>query len=829
MLKQQGNVKKKKPVQSKAEIRRIKKQLKELNKRRKAKSSVPRSVQSSIPYLTEYENGILELKQVDNQNSIYSMTMEFEDTNYQILSVEKGETIFTKYRDLINSFQAGNFYQISIVKGDINKEKFKNEILRFDAGKKDNPKLNELRKERNSIILYSMSEESSDKEKHLYLTTSIKARNQLEAFSNFNRIEMENRKAFKKLDSMVERLDVMRRMEIYHDIYRPESTGLLNQKKRINYQQFFHSNLSIKDYICPDGFDFTWKDKFMFGNRYAQCLHLTNFPAILDDKVIGEIAELDMDMIITISISPYASQDAIKMIKRQITDMEKDKIDQQKKALKGGYDMDMINHDLRQSLDSAVKLLDAMRNNNQKLFDMSVLIMHCAKTEDELEQQLESLKSVTSKYLCHLAVLNNLQEPAMCQIIPYGQRMLPTLDIPMPSESVTGFIPFSSLEILDPYGCWYGRNTMTKKIIKIDRLKLMNSNGFILGTSGAGKSLATKNEINDSLIYSENEETIVIDPEGEYVSYDESEYFNSAVVNIAAGSEVYQNPFDMSKDYGIADDTDALKAKGEFLLSVFAQMLNNGEPLNAGQLGILDRCIREIYADFIRYGYQKEMTPTLLDVQKWLETTGKAGESEARRMAVQLEPFSRGLLNYFSHKTNVNIENKNLIIYNIRNLGDNLKPIGYLVMLDTIWNRVLDNRKKGIRTRVYADEFTVLLVNQYAKKTFWDMFKRFRKMGGVATGITQNITALLRDMDTVEMLANAEFLMLLNQKETDRIKLGEVLGLSEEQLKFVSDVEPGSGLIKAGRKIIPFELPYPKDTITYKIMTTKPDEIFSVG
>lgn len=805
----------------------LKKKIRELNKRRKAKSHLVESVQKSIPYLADYENGILELKKSSKDAFCYSMMLEFEDTNYQILSVEKGETLFGGYRDILNSFQPGCFYQISIVKSEADQKRIQERILRNNivSGRKEvkKGKIDELRRERDSIIMNSISENKSDKRKKLYLTTSIMAHDQLEAMNNFERIESDLKKAFKKIESKVKRLDTLERLEVYHDIYRPSWIGEFNRENRINYKEFVYKNYSLKDYICPDGLSFKDSDKFQMGDRIYQCLLINNFPALLDDQMIGEISELNIDLILTISIRPYNTNDATTMLKRQITDMEKDKIEQQKKALKNGYDMDMINHDLKQSLDNAIKLLDAMRNNNQKLFDVSIMIMHNAKTEEELRQNFESLKNIVSKYLCHIAVLNHLQEPACNQIMPYGIMEIPELNMPMPSESLAGFIPFSSLELFEPDGIWYGVNAITKKLIKVDRLKLMNANGFILGTSGSGKSMAGKNEIIDVQVYAENEETIVIDPDGEYITFDQSGYFDSEVIEVSAGSYSYQNPMDMDKSYGIADEGDALKAKSEFLISVFSETIAGGNPLSGGQLGILDRCIREVYQKYIDEDYNPDFVPTFLDIQEKLEQYGKS-DRQAYEMAKAFEPFSKGLLNYFSHKTNIDINNKKLIIYNIKNLGSALQNVGYLVMLDGIWNRVLKNMEKGIRTRVYADEFTVLLKNPYAKKVFWDMFKRFRKMGGAATGMTQNITALLRDPEAEEMLGNAEFLMLLKQKEVDRQKLGEIIGLSDEQLKFVTDTDPGAGILKVAGKVVPFELKYPKNTKSYQFMTSKPED-----
>lgn len=820
--KQQEKLKKKKEHEEK---KAIKKQLRRLNKRRAAKTNLSRSVQSSIPYITEYDHGVLELDKAPGKNaSLYSIMMEFEDINYQTLSVEQGETVFSRYRDLLNTFNPSNFYQISIVKGAIDQKSLEKKILGAHSRKREG-KLEELQRERDNIIMQSLSrnDTADNRKSNLYLTVSTTAKDQLEAFRSFNRIEVNLTNAFKKLGSKAHRLDTMERLEVYHDIYRPEWIGQFNPDHKMNYQSAALKNISLKDYICPDGICFDPSDHIQMGKGYYQCLLLNDFPNSISDELIGAFAELDMDMVITISINPYHTDDAALLIKRQLNSMNRDKAEQQKKNINNKVDMDAINPDLKDAIENAELLREAIKKNNQMLFDFSVMIMHRADTMEELKQNLESINTVAAKYLCHIAVLKNLQEPAMYQIMPYGNTTMPSLYIPIPSETLAAYIPFSSMELLDEDGIWYGNNAITKKILMVNRLKLMNSNGFILGTSGSGKSMTGKNEKLDSLCYADDEEVIIIDPEEEYTIFHESGYFNSVIVQLSAGSELYKNPMDMDKDYGIADEGDALKSKSEFLISVFAEAISGGRQLSGGQLGILDKCIRKVYEPYISSGYNPDYIPTFTDVQDILEAYGKT-DREAYEMAKAFEPFSRGLLNYFSHKSNVDLDNKQLIIYDISKLGEQLKNIGYLVMLDAIWNRVLQNKKKGIRTRVDADEFTVIMGSPYAKRVFLDMFKRFRKMGGVATGLTQNISSLLRDGEAIDMLQNAEFLILLKQKEVDRIKLGEIFGLSEEQLKYVTDADPGCGLIRVSGKVIPFEMRYPKDTISYRMMTTKMED-----
>ena len=810
----------------KMEKQRIRRELKQLNKRRKVISHVPDSVQKTLPYVAEYDKGILELG-ATKKGSNYSMTMEIENINYKILGREQTQNALENYRDFLNTFRFGNFYQLSIVKGMESREAFE-EHIEESVKKKAGDSLNQIRREMKKIILDTMTTNVAERKTKLYLTTTISAKNQLEAFKNFDRIEGEHIKNLTDFGSNGRRLDTYERMEMLYDVFRPDRIGKFTKSDLVKSKSVFQMNKSFKDYISPPGFNF-YKDHIEAGDYFYQCMYLTNFPSSIEDTLINELAALDMDMIITISHTTYHMPDAIKMINKQLTNIKKDMISEQKKHSNDGIFIDEAASDeLQDDYDNAKNLRDSIRHDNQKMSDISILIMHYARTEAELEENKNALVAVADNHSCTLEVLHNLQEPAMCQIIPFGQHELPDLDIPLPAICASIFVPFSAVEFDDSTGCWYGKNLLTKQPIIIDRLNLPNGNGMILGASGFGKSMSAKNETNQVECFAENEEVIIIDPDDEYGEYHRCGKFNSELLVYGAGSDIYQNLMDLSEDFSIDGKSKPLETKIEFLMSVFSLFIKNGKPLEPVETGILDECLQDVYREFINCGYQKDMTPTLVDVYDALNDYSKTHDrvtgAVAATMAKSLAPYAIGSLNYFAHKTNVNVEKKDLIIYNIKNLRGVLKDVGYMVMLENIWNRSMENKKKGIITRIYADEFTVVLSNPYSKEIFWNMYKRFRKVGGLITGITQNITAILDDPQASEMLANAEFLILLKQSEQDIIQLKEILNFSDEQIKYVRNVGIGYGLIKAGNKIVPFEMKYPKDTMIYKVMSTKPRE-----
>lgn len=799
--------------QNKEEVKRLRKQLRELDKRRRARSKLPTSVQQTIPYLADYDNGIFEIEKM-KEGSRYSISLAFEDMNYQSQKPDEAKTIFTQYINLFNAIPSDVDLELTLV--NLNEDKDK--IIRKIAIPYMEDNYIELREEMNQILEQNISKGNNYLHKERYLTISLLSANVIDAAKRFNRIQTEITNTMKRMGTVSRRLSTLERLYFLHDFYNQNETGSL-EKLGIDYKDVIENNINLKDYVCPEGFEF--RTNYMkIGNTYAKYLVIREYGRIMSDRFLGELFDMPFNELISLTIHPIPMADGMKLVNKQILGMEANKQEGQKAAIKSGYTPDMINHNLKDALDDALELREAITNQNQKLFEVCFNIVICGNTKEELEKNIDAVKTLSSKYLSPILIPNYVQEQGLKQTLPMGHVDKIDSRRTLTSESVAIFIPFLSHDLMQKGGFYYGINPLSNKMIIFNRLTLNNANGFILGASGAGKSFTGKREI-ANILFSTADEVIVIDPDGEYVPF--SKELGGEHIVISPTSSTHINPMDMDRDYGIEDKSNPLISKSDFLISVVETAISN----NAAEFGIspiqralIDKCVGIVYEDYMRNGYKKEDTPTMRDLQRVFRQQENVA---AQEIADAFQLFTDGSLSVFSNPTNVDIK-KRFTVFDISELGKNLNAMGSLIMLDAVWNHVIRNRKRGVRTWLYVDEFTVLLRKESSKIFFLDTFKRIRKMGGACTGITQNITSLFRDEDAMEMLANAEFIQLLNQAATDRIPLAEILSMSETELEYVSDVPKGCGLIKAGRHIVPFVDEFPKNTQLYKCMTTDPEE-----
>jgi len=535
-------------------------------------------------------------------------------------------------------------------------------------------------------------------------------------------------------------------------------------------------------------------------------------PTDLSDKVISEITELNLNLNIALHIEAIEQKEALDLVKRKIAFMEQQKIDEQKRAIRSNYDVDMIPHELKYSLDEAEQLLDDLQNKNQRMFTMTALIYSCAETKEELQEQVFQISSVCRKNGCTTETLDYLQEEAMNSILPLGKNHI-NIKRTLTTASTAIFMPFSTQELYQEKGLYYGLNALSHNLILVNRKSLKTPSGFILGTPGSGKSFKGKTEIVNVLLKTDDD-VIIIDPEAEYQYL--TECFGGTNINISAGSMEHINPMDISEDY----DEDPLKLKSEFLLSLCDLIVGGRKGLTTQEKAVIDRAVTLTYnKTFSTFG--KQYIPTLKDFYDILTTQP---ETEAKNVALSLELYIKGSLSVFANKTNINIQNR-LITFNIKDLGKELKTMGMLIVLDQVWNRVTQNRQKGKRTWLYIDEIYLLFQNEYSANFLFELYKRARKWGLIPTGITQNVEDLLLSDYARRMLSNSDFIIMLNQATSDRIELASLLDISEQQLSYVTNAKEGQGLIFAGNSIIPFIDEFPKETELYKMMTTKPEEI----
>lgn len=769
-------------------------------KRIKRNNKKQRSVQRTIPYKTvNTETGLIEINK-----GVFSTTLKFEDTNFTIARDTDKEDIFNNYVRLLNYFTEDNSIQITLNNKVRDMEIFEDELLLKCKGDGND----DLREDYNKILKKNLARGKSNMTKEMYFTITTKAKDYLEAEIKLEKAQKEVISNFKKAGSKATVMTVKERLEVLHDFFNPDEVGEFD----FNEELINKRGEGSKDTIAPDSIEFC-KDYFKIGNKFARGIFVKSLPTTLNTKFIAELLENNKTMMLSINIETMDTDKAIRLIQKQITGMNANKIEYQKKSIKSGYIDAFVPYELKAALEDAEELLEQCTKKNQKLFLVSIVIMHEADTLEQLKEDTEIFKRIAGKNLCKIGTLVYQQEEAFKSILPLGNNEL-EIDRTLTTDATAAFMPFNSRELIQKFGSFYGRNSTTGNAILLNRRELKNGNAWVLGSPGSGKSFAVKAELASKAL-SEDCDIIVIDPEGEFGVLINA--LGGESVKIAPNSKSYINPLDINANYADRAE-DPLLLKSEYILSLFQVMVSTREGLTPQEKTVLDRVCRKVYMGSINDGFKKENMPTLMDFQRELENQT---EDCAKKLSLSLEMYSKGSLSIFANKTNVNINN-NLMCFNIKNLGSQLKSMGMLIILDYIWNRITENRNKNRNTYVYIDECYLLFDNEISANFLYKLFKRSRKYGCLLTCITQNISDLLQSPTATTMLSNSEFIQLLNQSASDRMDLAEILNISENQLSHISAAEPGSGLLICGENaIIPFTNEYPKDSKLYKLMTTK--------
>jgi len=798
----------------KAERERARKhteRLKQLNKttneqnkkllKQQKRESAPKIAQETIKYKRMFEDGICEV-----ENGLYSKAIKFADINYQIARREEQVEIFSRYCEFLNYFDPSINLQITIHNRHINRDDFKSQmLLKTGRGVDD---LDKYRKEYNAMLSEKALQGQNSIIREKYLTFAVKAANYEAAIPALARLETDIMTNFKSLGCEIELLSGLQRLEFLQKMYNPEDPFTFS------YDYLVDSSLTTKDYVAPDSFNFSNKSHYEFGDYYGQTLYLKDLPPDLSDKLITELSDIPCNMTITLHINSVEQEKAFSLVKQKISFMEQQKIDEQKKALKAGYDVDMIPYELKYSLNEAEELLDDMQNKNQRMFKVSILINTTAKDLDQLNDNIYQIMAAARKNNCKMGNLDYLQEEAMNSTMPVGKNLI-EIQRTLTTASTGIFVPFTTQELFQEGGMYYGLNALSRNLIFFNRKTLKNPNGFILGTPGSGKSFSAKREIVNVLLNTDDE-VLIIDPEREYTQLVEG--FGGEVIHISAGSKAHINPLDITMDY--ADDDSPLLLKSEFVLSLCELLVGGKNGLSAAQKTVIDRACKMTYEPYFA-NPAKNPVPTLKDFYQLLK---KQPEAEAESIALSLELYIEGSLSVFANPTNIDTNNR-LIVFDIRDLGKQLKTMGMLIVLDQIWNRITQNRALGKRTWIYIDEIYLLFQNEYSANYLFELYKRARKWGAIPTGITQNVEDLLVSDLARRMLSNTDFVMMLNQAASDRVELAGLLNISNQQLSYVTNAQAGQGLLFAGNAIIPFIDKFPTDTELYKMMTTKPEEI----
>ena len=775
------------------------KTLKTIFKQDKEKIKVPRFVQDIIPVKAIYEDGLF----LVGKNK-YSKSYKFLDINYAVASREDKEAMFLEYSELLNSLDTGSTAKITINNRRINKLDFEKKILLKDAG----DDLDRFRKEYNKM-LESQSKTANEIVQEKILTISVYKKTKEEARNYFSRIGADLSNHFSALGSKCIELDAKERLRIAHDFYR---TG---EETSFNFDIHEHMKLGhdFRDMICPDSAKFK-NDYFQIGNRFGKVLFLKSYASYIKDSMVTELTELNKNMMLSIDIIPIPMDEAVKEAENRRLGIETNITNWQRKQNANNNFSAIIPYDMEQQRNESKEFLDDLITRDQRMF-LSVLTM--VITEDSLEKLKvlsDAIEQIAGKNMCQMGTLRYQQLDGLETVLPFGVRKINALRT-LTTESLAVFIPFKVQEIRHENGVFYGQNTISKNMIMVDRKQLLNGNSFILGVSGSGKSFTAKQEITSIKLREPDADIIIVDPEREYSPLVNA--LGGEVIKISATSDNHINAMDMNSEYG--DGANPVILKSEFILSLCEQLIGSGN-LGPKQKSIIDRCTASVYRIFQQGNYQG-IPPTLQDFREELL---KQEEPEAKEIALAIELFTNGSLNTFALNTNVDTSNK-LICYDILDLGKQLLPIGMLVVLDSILNRITANRTKGKNTYIFIDEIYLLFQYEYSANFLFTLWKRVRKYGAYATGITQNVEDLLQSHTARTMLANSEFIIMLNQAYIDRLELGKLLNISDEQMSFITNVGAGEGLMRVGSANVPFVNRFPKNTELYKLMTTKLSEI----
>ena len=626
-----------------------------------------------------------------------------------------------------------------------------------------------------------------------------------------NHIETDLLNNFKRLGAQARTLTGKERLALMHQQFH------MGDKDKFNFDWKYlaGSGLSVKDFIAPSSFSFPNGKKFTMGSLYGAVSFLSIDASDISDAMLSDFLEMESSQIVTMHLHSVDQNEAIKTVKHTITELDRSKIEEQKKAVRAGYDMDIIPSDLATFGKDAKALLKELQSQNERMFLLTFLIMNTGKTEEELENNVFQARSIAQKHNCNLIRLDFQQEQGLMSSLPLAANFV-DIERGMTTSSTAIFVPFTTQELFQSgeESLYYGLNALSNNLIMVDRKLLKNPNGLILGTPGSGKSFAAKREIANAFLVT-NDDVIISDPESEYSPL--VERFGGQVIKISPTSSQYINPMDINMNY--SDDDNPVALKADFILSLCELIVGGKEGLQPVEKTVIDRCIHQIYQRYFQDPRPEKM-PLLEDLYKELL---KQGEIEAKHVATALEIYVTGSLNVFNHRTNVDITNR-LVCYDIKDLGKQLKKIGMLVVQDQVWGRVTENRSQGKSTRYYMDEMHLLLREDQTAAYTVEIWKRFRKWGGIPTGITQNVKDLLSSKEVENIFENSDFIYMLNQAVGDRQILAKQLNISPHQLSYVTHSGAGEGLIFYGNVILPFVDRFPTDIELYRIMTTKLSE-----
>ena len=771
-------------------IRSIKKLLAQCKERYK----VPRSVQDLIPVKKIWPDGIF---QIGNR---FSMSWKFTDINYMVASRKDKENMFECYEELLNGLDSDAVTKITLNNKFMKQSEFEDSVfikLRGDG-------LDEFRREYNDNVL-SCALDANGIVQEKYITMTVYRKNIEDARSFFKRAAAELEQRLSDLGSDCIPLDANERLRVLHGFYRAGEENYYS----FDIRDSARLGHSFKDYICPDSME-KHADYIMLGGRYARILYLKDYANFIRDDFVSELMDIQRNMMLSIDILPVPTDEAVRETQNTLLGVETNAANWQRKQNQNNNFSAMLPYDMELQRKETKELLDDLTNRDQRMMFAIITMVLTADSKEELDQDTERILSIARTRTNQMAVLRYQQIDGLNTVLPIGALKLRSFRT-LTTEALAIFMPFKVQEIMDRGGVFLGINAISHNLILCNRALLMNQAAILLGVPGSGKSFLAKLLIL-YIILSTKDDVLICDPEGEYARLIQAiSGKDCSVISVSAGGKDRLNAMYMVEGYG---EGNPIASKAEFIMSLVEQIDKKG--VGPQHKSIIDRCIGVIYKEC----YEQDKEPTLLMLrEKLLEQP----EPEAREIALALELYTTGSLDIFGHESNVDLD-KRIVCFDIHGLGSQLKPTGLLVITDTMLNRVSLNAKLGKRTHIFIDEFHVVFENEYSAQFFSSAWRQFRKRNAYPTAITQNVEYLLDSVEASTMLSNSEFLVMLNQAASDREELAKLLSISNEQLSYITNAEPGSGLIKHGGALVPFINRFPKDTKLYKLMSTKPSE-----
>ncbi|HOP10212.1 MAG TPA: ATP-binding protein [Oscillospiraceae bacterium] len=761
-----------------------------------------KSAQDSIPFQRIFPDGVCRV--TDNY---YTKTIQFQDINYQLNQNEDKTAIFDGWCDFLNYFDSSVKFQLSFVNMSATKDTYSRSISiplqgdDFDA----------IRTEYTGMLQNQLARGNNGLIKTKFLTFGIEAESLKAAKPRLERVETDILNNFKRLGVSAGTLNGLERLKLLHDVLHIDQPHPF----QFSWDWLAPSGLSVKDFIAPSSFEFKNGSTFGLGSKLGSVSFLQILAPELNDRMLADFLDMESSLIVNMHVQSVDQVKAIKTIKRKITDLQKMTIEEQKKAVRSGYDMDIIPSDLATYGTEAKKLLQDLQSRNERMFLLTFTVLNVADNKQQLDNNVFQASSIAQKYNCALTKLDFRQEEGLMSSLPLGYNQI-EIQRGLTTSSVAIFVPFTTQELFQSgkEALYCGLNALSNNLIMVDRKLLKNPNGLILGTPGSGKSFSAKREIANVFLVTDDD-IIICDPEAEYGPL--VERLQGQVIKISPTSNDFINPMDLNLNY--SDDENPLSLKSDFILSLCELIVGGKDGLQPVEKTIIDRCVRLIYRNYLGDPKPENM-PVLEDLYNELR---KQDEKEAAYIATALEIYVTGSLNVFNHRTNVDIQSR-IVSYDIKELGKQLKKIGMLIVQDQVWNRVTVNREAHKSTRYYIDEMHLLLKEDQTAAYTVEIWKRFRKWGGIPTGITQNVKDPLSSREVENVFENSDYVYMLNQASGDRQILAKQLNISPHQLSYVTHSGEGEGLLFYGSVILPFVDRFPKDTELYRAMTTKPQE-----